>query len=193
MNTQPGVFQIDIQQIFSFIYYAVTSGYGVNGIVEFFRTAWDFINFISLFLAPLLFFGVVYAVVRLHQVHKAEHERFHEAVQEAQHGIGKGNEKWQRIVDFVNTDNPTEWRHAVIEADVMLEELLRTLGYQGDSVGELLKAIDKSDFLSLDAAWEAHKVRNSIAHAGGDFQLNERETRRTISLFETVFQEFKII
>src|SRR3989344_1149668 len=193
MNTQPGVFQIDIQQIFSFIYYAVTSGYGVNGIVEFFRTAWDFINFISLFLAPLLFFGVVYAVVRLHQVHKAEHERFHEAVREAQHGSGKGNEKWQRIVDFVNTDNPTEWRQAVIEADGMLDELLKKEGYIGETLGERLKSVPREKMQSLTSAWEAHKIRNEIAHAGSDFILTQREARSAIDNYRRVFEEFHLL
>jgi len=76
---------------------------------------------------------------------------------------------------------------------VMLEELLRTIGYNGESVGEMLKSVDKNEFLTIEDAWEAHKVRNAIAHSGGDFQLNERETKRVIALFEKVFKEFQVI
>ncbi|MEK7227703.1 MAG: hypothetical protein AAB641_02315 [Patescibacteria group bacterium] len=105
----------------------------------------------------------------------------------------KGNEKWLKVTEHVNSENPSDWRLAIIEADVMLEELLRNLNYHGDSVGEMLKSVDKSDFLSLESAWEAHKIRNSIAHEGGNFQLNEREARRAITLFEKVFREFGIV
>lgn len=105
----------------------------------------------------------------------------------------KENEKWVRIKEHLNSDNPADWRLAIIEADIMLEEMLRTLNYHGDSVGEMLKSVDPSDMLTLDAAWEAHKIRNSIAHGGSDFQLSEREARRAIALFETVFQEFMVI
>jgi hypothetical protein len=107
--------------------------------------------------------------------------------------VDKSEEKWQKIVAHANSENPAEWRVAIMEADIMLEELLRASGYIGEGVGELLKSVDPSDMLTLDAAWEAHKVRNRIAHSGTDFDLTDRETRRIISLFESVFKEFGLI
>ena len=103
------------------------------------------------------------------------------------------NERWEKIIQYTNSDHASDWRQAIIEADVMLGELLRTFGYQGESVGDMLKSVDKNDFNTIDDAWEAHKVRNAIAHSGGDFQLNERETKHAIALFEKVFKEFQVI
>ena len=103
------------------------------------------------------------------------------------------NEKWEKIIKYANSSNASDWRLAIIEADVMLGELLHTIGYKGESVGEALKLVDKSEFLTIEVAWEAHKIRNAIAHSGGDFQLNERETKRVIALFEEVFKEFQVI
>ncbi len=105
----------------------------------------------------------------------------------------KGNPKWVRVVSLINSNNSSDWRLAIIEADVMLEELLRVNGYHGDTIGDMLKAVEPSDMLTLDNAWEAHKVRNRIAHAGADFELTEREAKRVIVLFESVFKEFEII
>jgi deoxyadenosine/deoxycytidine kinase len=82
---------------------------------------------------------------------------------------------------------------AIIEADIMLDEMLTALGYLGDGVGEKLKTVEPSNILTLDAAWEAHKVRNRIAHSGKDFELNQRETKRVVGLFESVFREFGMI
>ncbi len=103
------------------------------------------------------------------------------------------NKKWQKVEEHASSQNPNEWRLAIIEADIMLDELLNALGYRGDSIGEKLKTIEKSDFLTLDFAWEAHKVRNAIAHEGSSFNLNDREIRRVIDLYRAVFQEFKFI
>lgn len=103
------------------------------------------------------------------------------------------NDKWQTVLNHMNSSHTADWRLAIIEADVMLEEVLRALGYPGDSVGEMLKSTNKNEFSTLDEAWEAHKVRNAIAHSGADFPLNERETKHTIGLFEKVFQEFGVI
>lgn len=103
------------------------------------------------------------------------------------------NEKWKKVIEYANSDNASDWRLSIIEADVMLEELLRTLGLNGDSVGEMLKSADKNEFSTIDDAWKAHKTRNAITHSGTGFELNERETKHTIALFEKVFKEFGII
>lgn len=107
--------------------------------------------------------------------------------------VEQKNDRWEKILKYANSDSVSDWRMAIIEADVMLEELLRATGYHGESIGEMLKSVEKGDFTTLDEAWEAHKVRNAVAHSGGDFQLNERETKRTIALFEKVFREFGVI
>jgi hypothetical protein len=75
----------------------------------------------------------------------------------------------------------------------MLDDLLGSLRLPGETMGEKLKAVEKSDFNTIDFAWEAHKARNMIAHEGPEFLLNQRETRRIISLYESVFREFEII
>lgn len=101
--------------------------------------------------------------------------------------------KWQEIVAHAESSVPSNWRLAVIEADIMLDDLLDQLHLPGDTIGDKLKAVEKTDFTTLDQAWEAHKVRNMIAHEGSDFLLNQRETRRIISLYESVFKEFGLI
>ena len=67
------------------------------------------------------------------------------------------------------------------------------MGYRGESIGEQLKGVEKSDFTTIDDAWEAHKVRNLIAHEGANFLLSDREAKRVIGLYKNVFQEFHFI
>ena len=81
-----------------------------------------------------------------------------------------------------------------MEADIILEEMLEKMGYvKGETIGDKLKTIEKSDFTSLDQAWEAHKIRNMIAHEGTDYILTEREAKRVVGLYEQVFKEFRYI
>lgn len=105
----------------------------------------------------------------------------------------KDNKRWEKVLALTNSQNQSDWKLAIIEADIMLDELLHGLGYVGETVGEMLKSASKNDFVTLDEAWEAHKVRNDIAHSGGTFEINERETKRVIALFEKVFREFGVI
>lgn len=101
--------------------------------------------------------------------------------------------RWQKIVKLSESENQSDWRLSIIEADIMLDELLEKLQLPGDTMGEKLKAVEPSDFTTIESAWEAHKARNMIAHEGSDFLINQREIRRIISLYEAVFKEFYLI
>lgn len=99
------------------------------------------------------------------------------------------NPRWQKVLEHIASDNPSDWRLAVLEADIVLEETLDRAGYIGDTLGDKLKNAEHRPFASLNAAWEAHKVRNTIAHQGQSFDLTQRDARQAIALFEAVFRE----
>lgn len=102
-------------------------------------------------------------------------------------------DRWKMILEHVESEHPSDWRLAIIEADIMLAELLDILQLHGDTMGDKLKAVEKSDFLTIDEAWEAHKIRNRLAHEGSEFLINQREARRVIGLYQKVFEEFEMI
>ncbi len=97
--------------------------------------------------------------------------------------------KWQLVQKSISSNNSADWRVAIMEADIMLGDILSKQGYVGD-IGDQLKSVDPSDMLTLQDAWAAHRVRNRIAHDGSSFQVNEREARATIDLYKKVFEEF---
>jgi hypothetical protein len=101
-----------------------------------------------------------------------------------------GNRRWKEIQNLINSHNLNDWRQAIIEADIILDEMLDKMGYRGESVGDKLKQIESSDFLTLNQAWEAHKVRNQIAHKGNRYVLSKDEAERVIGLYEQIFREF---
>ncbi len=75
----------------------------------------------------------------------------------------------------------------------MLADLLAVRGYVGDTLGEMLRGANKQQFTTLDLAWEAHKMRNALAHLGEAFPLSERDTKATVDLYRRVFEEFDYI
>ena len=101
--------------------------------------------------------------------------------------------RWRRIVEEAGSETEQNWRLAILEADIMLGEVLDNLSLPGETIGDKLKAVERSDFTTVDLAWEAHKIRNQIAHEGSSFLLNQRETKRILSLYQAVFEEFHII
>ena len=93
------------------------------------------------------------------------------------------------MTTHIQSVNPNDWRLAIIEADIMLEEALDEIGLAGNTIGEKLKGASTQQLRSLDDAWKAHRVRNEIAHAGADFVLTQRIAQETINQYQRVFLE----
>lgn len=98
--------------------------------------------------------------------------------------------KFAVIQGYMSSQSEALWRIGIMEADNVLLEVLKEKGYQGDGVGEMLK---NASFRTVDLAWDAHKIRNRIAHEGSDFELTEREAKRAFVLYESVLRDLKAI
>ncbi|MFA6297305.1 MAG: hypothetical protein WC629_01955 [Candidatus Paceibacterota bacterium] len=161
-------------------------------IVTFISSLQVFAAFISL----LFVMGIMYANFRIGQIKREA--KLKEKVDSAkdiktQKEEQTENKKWKRIVEHVSSSNPSDWRLSVLEADILLSDALKERGYQGETIADMLKSTNKDNFKTLDEAWEAHKIRNSIAHEGSEFVLSQREAKRVVSLFEDVFRELYFI
>jgi hypothetical protein len=155
---------------------------------------WGDVTPYLIFISLVLLTGIIYSTIRLWQIRRHETA----VLRAIEHPIAAGSStgahlRWSSIVEQASSDNPADWRLAILEADIMLDELLDVQGYHGDTTGEKMKQVERSDFNTIDAAWEAHKLRNEIAHQGSARNLNQREVRRAIDLYEKVFREFSFI
>lgn len=103
------------------------------------------------------------------------------------------NETWEHIRSKLLSESQSDWRLAIIEADIYLDRVLDTRGVPGDTLGDKLKNVSPDILPSVQIAWEAHKVRNRIAHDGADFALTMPEARRVLSYFEIVFRDLQVI
>lgn len=160
---------------------------------------WEDARFMYTLLATLFSIGLGFIVVSLiFKVRKAEaawKAMYYPSAADIAGANAKApkNTRWERVVAHLNSNSPSDWRLAILECDIMLDELLNKEGYLGDTIGDKLKIAKRGDFETLDYAWEAHKIRNAIAHEGQDFELSDRESKRIVGLYERVFREFDFI
>lgn len=167
------------------------SDISAGGVLNTLETLWGVFVALSLLLAALFFAGFVYASIRYNQLAAEEIARLHEQEQLWQELYGQPEtSRLKDIVEHVASDNPNDWKLAIIEADIELQRVLDEAGYPGNTIGEMLKAANQSTFRTLEDAWEAHKVRNRIAHDGADFVLTKRLAQETITRYQRVFDEF---
>lgn len=149
---------------------------------------------ISIVVSVMLLVGIFLCVERLKFIRRREDEIYNAKVEMAFEETERANpellNKWSEITTHMESDNENDWRQAILEADIVLGEILTKEGYKGEGIGEQLRRVDKADFKTLDQAWEAHKVRNLIAHEGSGYPLSKYEARRVMNLYHMVFKEF---
>lgn len=163
---------------------------------QFLADAYGFLSAISLILSVFFFLGIIYCVEQLKTIRNKEGEKFTSKVEPALEPVQSGDvvmaARWKKAQEHIHSENPNDWKHAIMEADIILDDLLTKLGYRGESIGEKLKRVEPGDMKSLNDAWEAHKVRNQIAHEHG-FSLDHRTAQNTLNQYKRVFEEFYYI
>ena len=155
---------------------------------------WSVFVAMSLFGSLLLAALIIYCIIRIQQIRYHERRAFAAAAHSVVvQDVPKTHLRWKRVMDQLQGDDEQGWRLAILEADIMLNELLDTLGYKGETMGDKMKRVDRADFRTIDLAWEAHKFRNLVAHEGTGGQFGKYEAERAIGLYQRVFREFHFI
>ena len=183
-------------------------GEGSGFVQTVYRAVWkgETLAIFNLILSVLAIFFILvisYCVIRMFEIRRKEHKHLqHEIAEYAHHQAEKNkvteenvtkNERWRSALTHLLSNNVNDWRLAIIEADTMLESLTEQLGFKGETLGERLKSVDKDKFRGLNLAWEAHAMRNRIAHEGLEFQFSHNEAKRIIALYEQIFRDYDYI
>ena len=163
----------------------------LDAIVSFLSVLWSVYALIAYILCILMLVLYVYASTRYKQLSELRSAMIveRERIWDERFRSGPKNDRMKDIETHIASDHPNDWKLAIIEADIMLDEMLKKAGYAGASLGERLKSISPTQLNSLDAAWQAHKVRNQVAHGGTDFVLTRRMADETIKQYRQVFSE----
>jgi len=165
------------------------------GTLALFSSFWTVFSLIAYVFAAIFLVLYIYAAVHYNEIdaHEDAKIKADEAAFARQKVGGATANRFSDMKEHVESDNPNDWKLAIIEADIILDEALKRQGYAGTSLGERLRSISPAALQSLDDAWQAHKVRNEIAHGGVDFVLTHKLARETIVRYERVFAEMGLL
>lgn len=183
---------LNVEYLFRILYDLLT-GSSLSGVFDAATLAhlWNWISFFGYAISIAAIGVITFAVIELYKLREREKAQYAPVLIVADDSARHA--RWRHIESMMESPNPSDWRQAIIEADIYLGDILRREGYPGETIGDMLKAIEPSDLDTLNDAWEAHKVRNEIAHQGSAFALSESLARRTIARYENVFRELQAV
>lgn len=134
--------------------------------------------------------GTIYCAISLGDIKRRASEAFtnHFIKRQSRSATNPNMDRWKQVISAVSSSDEQLWRSAIIDADVMLEEVVDSMGVPGETFGEKLKNLG-NQVPWIDAAWEVHKLRNILAHEGGRYPLSQREAYRAYKISEGILYE----
>lgn len=184
---------INLEYFFLKIYKFFTGGFDADKLAN--SGFIDFIVFVFSLISVVFIAIIIHVWIKLLERKDLDKKDFHESINaiKATKTQKEDNKQWKKVIEHINSTNPSDWRLAIMESDSMLESVTLDIGLVGETLGERLKNANVNHFKTLSNAWDAHKLRNKIAHVGLGFDLPYRDAKKAIEQYESVFLEFGII
>lgn len=96
---------------------------------------------------------------------------------------------WAQIEQLMQLGNSSNYAKAILEADKLLDHLLKVKRAPGLTMGDRLKASrNLFSHEGYNAAWQAHKIRNELVHNSG-FEATDFIAKPAIENFKKAIHE----
>jgi hypothetical protein len=100
-------------------------------------------------------------------------------------------ETWDTVQKHFFSGNPNDLKMSIVEADNILNDALRYAGVRGVNLGERLKNIKRSQMPNIEDIWDAHKLRNEIAHEM-NFSLKRDTAERALDAYKIALKNLGV-
>jgi len=131
----------------------------------------------KIFIAIVLAFIIADVLIVGYVIYRRNRKKIPEKL------INEISTAWRKII------RQSDYKHAVMEADKLLDYALTQLGLSGNLGSKLKKS--PHIFSHINDVWSAHKVRNNIAHQM-NYNIDERLYKKTMLAFKQAFKDLKI-
>lgn len=99
---------------------------------------------------------------------------------------------WEKINDRIEKGDEASLKLAIIEADNMLEDVLKRMGMEGKDMGERLEQLNTQQFKSYNDVLEAHRLRNLIVHQK-DIIITKEQAEKAAKAYEEGLKELEVL
>lgn len=99
--------------------------------------------------------------------------------------------RWEAIRDRLESDQPFQYKVAVLEADALANEVLDGIGYKGATMAEQLSLVKGGQLETKELLLEAHEVRNQIVH-DVEYVLSREDAKKYLDDYQKFFDEVEL-
>ncbi|MBI1960801.1 MAG: hypothetical protein HYS43_00800 [Candidatus Liptonbacteria bacterium] len=158
---------------------------------DLYRTATPYLHTASGVISALLFAVIVYAAIRSGFV-RNKLEPLTDLVGIDEFSQRKAVKGWNQIERRLAEGGEANLRLAIIEADKILDTILKLSGFKGKTLGERLEQITQAQISNIEDIWKIHKIRNRIVHEP-DYHINRDDTEQGIRAYKSALSQLGLL
>ena len=162
-----------------------------RGIIDFYKTNLGAFKAGSILVTFALLWATIFFMIRTGWI-AVRVDRVQDVILKTNLPKKRSIRAWRHVTQHFVKGDENSLKVAVIEADNLLDEALRLAGYRGINLGERLKKITAAELPQIDEIWQAHKLRNRMAHET-NFRLDRATAERALEVYQKVFQDLGIL
>jgi len=160
-----------------------------------------FETFILLLKILAAFFSVVCIVAGVYFARKADYWNgkiikpwvlYRQAPKSESEKLYNASKEWESILQKFNSDEEGFWKLAVIEADKLVDAVIKAHKFQGETMAERMKQISESHLSSIDDLWKVHRLRNHLVHTP-EFHINKAQSIKAMQMYQQILKDFKAL
>ncbi len=140
----------------------------------------------------ILLAATIYLLLRTNWLKFLFLESFVEFFTFSPYGVKKMNKAWLKIIARLDTFLESEYKVAVVEADDMLDNSLKKLGYAGKDLDERLNKISPAILSNLEDLREARKTRGLLV-SDPNFHMDLDRTQKILDIYKQALQKLQIL
>ncbi len=149
------------------------------------------LRIVFLIVSLILFLVIVGILLRTQWLNRRFFENITEFMSFKPYEANKLLKDWEKINKRLESGSEAEYKLAIIEADSMLDDVLKRMGHTQETVEEKLESVKFSEIKNMDDLKQSRRTRNSVVH-DPDYKLTLDKAREVLKVYENVFKDLKV-
>jgi hypothetical protein len=104
----------------------------------------------------------------------------------------KMHKKWMQILARIETGNISQYKAAILEADMMANKIFSELRIPGKNLAERLENVKPGQFANQAELKKAHQVSNKIIHEK-EFLIEKEKAEEVLRVYERLLRDLDLI
>lgn len=146
--------------------------------------------FFIIFTLIFLFFTIYFYINSSYVKYKFG-SNVSDLLSESNPDASSNDSRWRKIIKKAQSGSEKDYKLAIIEADDLVQEVMKEAGYKGEDFDELIENVERKLLPNYDDLLKDHEIRNEIVY-NLEYKLDLEEAKKILEDYESAIKNLSV-